>query len=150
MNQMPRVLYWHLWVDGEGTSHQTQCAMNHFELKAIQPNVPPQWEGAKTTGAMSVVFMVLPPGWIGDWHENPKPQWIVPVSGSWFVEAMDGTRVEMGPGECSFGADQNCKEQDGRRGHRSGTVGDDPAVLMVVQFEEGVPLPACQGGLSSK
>jgi hypothetical protein len=27
----------------------------------------------------------------------------VPLSGRWFVETMDGTRVQMGPGEASFG-----------------------------------------------
>jgi len=73
-------------------------------------------------------------GWVGTWHENPKPQWIIPLSGRWFVESMDGQRVEMGTGEISFGEDQNTVETGGRKGHRSGTVGDAPAVLMVVQF----------------
>jgi hypothetical protein len=42
----------------------------------------------------------------------------------------------MGPGEISFGEDQDCAATaDGRKGHLSGTVGDQPAVLMVVQFE---------------
>jgi len=54
---------------------------------------------------------------------------------------MDGTRVEMGPGELSFGNDQNTRPDDrGQRGHRSGTVGDRPAVLMLVQMER-VPAP---------
>ncbi len=74
-------------------------------------------------------------GWSGDWHENPKPQWIVPLSGRWFVESMDGQRVEMGPGEISFGEDQNTRSQGGRQGHRSGTVGAEPAVLMIVQLD---------------
>jgi len=52
---------------------------------------------------------------------------------------MDSTRVEMGPGEISFGGDQNCRDIDGKRGHRSGTVGNEPAVLMVVQFDETPP-----------
>jgi len=47
----------------------------------------------------TVFVTVLPVGWIGDWHENPRPQWIIPLSGRWFVESMDGVRVEMGPGE---------------------------------------------------
>lgn len=47
---------------------------------------------------------------------------------------MDGTRVEQGVGEFSFGEDQKCIERDGRKGHRSGTVGDEPAVLMTVQL----------------
>jgi hypothetical protein len=78
--------------------------------------------------------VVLPAGWIGEWHENPAPQWILPISGQWWVEAMDGTRVEMGPGEFSFGEDQGCRESNGRKGHRSGTIGNEPAVLMTVQL----------------
>jgi hypothetical protein len=65
------------------------------------------------------------------------PQWIVPLSGRWFVETMDGTRVEMGPGEASFGNDQNSTaDAQGRKGHRSGTVGAQPAVLMIIQLEQ--------------
>jgi hypothetical protein len=41
----------------------------------------------------------------------------------------------MGPGEISFGEDQNTRQVDGKRGHLSGTVGLEPAVLMLVQFE---------------
>jgi hypothetical protein len=41
----------------------------------------------------------------------------------------------MGPGEISFGEDQNTRPLDGKRGHLSGTVGAEPAVLMLVQFE---------------
>ena len=48
---------------------------------------------------------------------------------------MDGTRVEMGPGEISFGEDQGTRETDGKKGHKSGTIGDEPAVLMVIQFD---------------
>jgi hypothetical protein len=49
----------------------------------------------------------------------------------------------MGPGEISFGADQRTQERDGKRGHLSGTVGDEPAILMLVQFEriDGDNLP---------
>ena len=82
-----------------------------------------------------MVFTVQPVGWVGEWHENPAPQWIVPLSGRWWVEAMDGTRAEMGPGELSFGEDQHCvKDAAGRQGHRSGTIGTEPAVLMTVQL----------------
>jgi hypothetical protein len=81
--------------------------------------------------------MFLPVGWVGEWHENPEPQWIVPLSGRWFVETMDGKRVEMGPGDLSFGNDQNTKfDAQGRRGHRSGTVGDQPCITMMVQVDQ--------------
>lgn len=83
------------------------------------------------------MFSELPVGWVGEWHENPQPQWIIPLSGRWFVETMDGKRVEMGPGEVSFGGDQHTRpNEEGHQGHVSGTVGEEPAVLMLVQLTE--------------
>ena len=132
--EKPRIPYWHLWTDEEGVSHQTRCTLTEFDLKTMKAPADPQWQGQRTTDEMTVMVTVQPVGWVGTWHENPKPQWIIPLSGRWFVESMDGQRVEMGTGEISFGEDQNTVETGGRKGHRSGTVGDAPAVLMVVQF----------------
>jgi hypothetical protein len=131
----PTVPYWHLWTDRDGISHQTRCTMSAFEKTSIQPGAAAQWIGIKTREGATVFATVLPQGWVGEWHENPKPQWIIPLSGRWFVEAMDGQRVEMGPGELSFGEDQHTRLIDGKRGHRSGTVGGEPAILMIVQFD---------------
>ena len=96
----------------------------------------PQWNDTLVPRQATVVFSVMPRGWVGEWHENPHPQWIVPLSGRGFVESMDGARVEMGPGEVSFGGDQHCvADAGGRKGHRSGVLGDESAVLMLVQLE---------------
>ena len=134
-DETPTVPYWHLYTDEAGISRHRRCAMTRFALGSMQPPAAPQWQGQKHHDGMTVMVTVQPVGWEGIWHENPVPQWIIPLSGRWFVEAMDGSRVEMGPGEISFGEDQGCRPQDGRRGHRSGTLGDAPAVLMVVQFD---------------
>jgi hypothetical protein len=49
---------------------------------------------------------------------------------------MDGSRIEMGAGELSLGEDQGCRRTaDDRFGHRSGTIGDVPAVLMTVRLQ---------------
>lgn len=131
----PVIPYWHLYTDEDGISRQRQCRMTAFDMKAIASGAAPQWQGEKHHDGMTVMMSVLPVGWQGDWHENPAPQWIVPLSGTWFVEAMDGTRAEMGPGQLAFGEDQGCRTRDGKTGHLSGTVGDAPAVLMIVQFD---------------
>jgi hypothetical protein len=138
----PKVGYWHIWTDEDGVSHQRRCELAAFTLKGVG-NAAPQWNDKQDSSEATVVFTVQPVGWIGEWHENPKPQWIVPLSGRWFVESMDGTRVEMGPGEISLGEDQDCREDaQGRKGHRSGTIGDEPAVLMTVQLHvDHVPKP---------
>jgi hypothetical protein len=131
----PAVGYWHVWTDVDGISHQSRCQLSAFDKTPIQPTAAPQWIGAKTRSDATVLVTALPPGWIGGWHENPRPQWIIPLSGRWFVETMDGRRVEMGPGELSFGEDQNTRPVGDKRGHVSGTIGPEPAVLLLVQFE---------------
>lgn len=139
--QPPSIPYWHVFTDADGISRQRQGRVQGFAMNVISAGASAQWIGERVNGAMTVLFTVLPPGWQGEWHENPAPQWIVPLSGRWGVETMDGQRVEMGQGEVSFGADQGTVDNGGRRGHRSWTVGDQPAVLMLVQFGSGVPHP---------
>ncbi len=129
----PRVTYWHLWTDAEGVSHQTECALTAFELARIGAAAP-QWNDAQASAPSTVVFTVQPVGWVGEWHENPAPQWIVVLSGRWWIESMDGTRIEQGPGEFSLGEDQGSRLSEGRCGHRSGTLGEQPAVLMTVRL----------------
>lgn len=134
--QSPNFSYWHVWTDEQGVSHQNHCHLTNFEQESMGGDAAPQWNNRLLEASSKVIFAELPVGWIGEWHENPQPQWIIPLSGIWFVETMDGMRVEMGPGELSFGADQRTRpDEKGRQGHLSGTVGDEPAKLMIVQLE---------------
>jgi hypothetical protein len=133
----PTVSYWHVWTDEKGVSHQTRCEISAFKLQSISPGAAPSWINRQSTPGASVLVVYQPVGWVGEWHENPKPQWIIPLSGRWFVETMDGKRVEMGPGEFSFGGDQNTKpDAQGRKGHRSGTVGNQPSINLIVQLDK--------------
>jgi hypothetical protein len=129
----PSVPYSHLHIDAHGVSHQSQCALTDYELQAVAPAAP-QWNDKMDRSEATVVFTVQPVGWVGDWHENPAPQWIIVLSGRWWIESMDGVRIEQGPGDFSFGEDQGCTETDGKKGHRSGTIGDQPCCLMTVQL----------------
>ncbi len=143
MSESPRLAYWHLWVDEAGVSRQTRCELADFELKGVG-GAAPQWNKALPKDEMEVVFTVQPVGWVGEWHENPAPQWITVLSGAWWIESMDGTRIEQRAGEFSLGADHNCRrDAQGRRGHRSGTIGNAPAVLMCVRLHTAPPRRAC-------
>ncbi len=132
----PRVPYWRVWRDAEGISHQHQAWLENFELTHLAEGMVDIWRTPTQTETTGILFLHVVPGVTYDWHENPRPQWIVALSGRWFVETMDGHRVEMGPGELSFGGDQDCRCLDGKQGHRSGAVGNEPAVLMLVQVEQ--------------
>lgn len=140
---IPFTHYWHLWTDADGVSHQTRCRLTEFQ-KAQVGNAAPQWNNEQPRTDATVVFTVQPVGWVGDWHENPAPQWIVPLSGRWWVEAMDGTRVEMGPGELALGEDHHCRtDAQGRKGHRSGTIGDQAAHLITIRLHVAPVQSAC-------
>jgi hypothetical protein len=84
----------------------------------------------------AIWFNILPLDWIGEWHPSPALQWVVPLSGRWFIETQAGERVEMGPGDIHWGADIEGISEASRRGHRSGQVGDVACVQMMVQFAE--------------
>ena len=132
----PKFSYWHVWTDDSGVSHQTQCELTNFKQESMGGDAAPQWNNRLLTAEAKIIFAELPVGWQGEWHENPQPQWIIPLSGQWSVETMDGTKVTMGVGEVSFGGDQNTKPNaTGNQGHLSATVGDQPAKLMIVQLE---------------
>ena len=142
MGPRPEVPYWHLYVDEDGISRQKQCYLTDYEKSAVG-DADPQWNNEQEEVTSKVVFTVQPVGWVGDWHENPKPQWITVLSGRWFIESMDGTRIEQGPGEFSLGEDQGCTETGGKKGHRSGTIGDEPCRLMCVQLHQDPDRSPC-------
>jgi len=91
------------------------CALTAFEMKGVG-GAAPQWNNKHERLPSTVVVTVQSVGWVGDWHENP-PQRIVVLSGRWWIESMDGTRIEQGAGEFSFGEDQGGRQgADGRKG----------------------------------
>ena len=89
----------HMWTDTNGVSHLSKCEMNNFVLKSMKPPAAPQWQDRLQAEGAMVIVTVQPAGWVGTWHDEPKQQWIIPLSGRWFVETMDGRRQEMGPGK---------------------------------------------------
>lgn len=135
LNIKPGTDIWYVWRDADGISHQEKKQIADFELTTFIPGMTSIWKSDASPKPTKIVFLTLVPGVDYGWHENPAPQWIVPISGRWYVETMDGDRVEMGPGELSFGADQNCCRVGEAQGHRSGAIGPENAVLMLIQVE---------------
>ncbi|GBQ20413.1 hypothetical protein AA0472_0129 [Acetobacter estunensis NRIC 0472] len=133
----PTMWYWHNWTDHNGVSHNTRCPLQNFDLKSMSKPAGPQWQNRLPSGQSQVIFTVQPAHWNGTWHPDPKVQWIIPLKGSWYVTAMDGTKAVMGPGDVSLGEDQaSRKDAKGHVGHFAGNVGDGPVELMVIQTDE--------------
>ncbi|THH35502.1 cupin domain-containing protein [Neolewinella litorea] len=138
--QKPSIPYWHVYTDAEGTSRQKKEYLTGFEKESMGGNSGAQWNNKLAKGNTQIIFSELPADFDGDWHENPAPQWIIPLSGGWWVETMDGQRVEMREGELSFGADQGTT---GEKGHRSGVLDGKPCRMMIVQLTDR---PELRGG----
>ncbi|MGB5944027.1 MAG: hypothetical protein WBG71_14180 [Leeuwenhoekiella sp.] len=137
----PKFPFLHMWRDADGTSRIDPSVMTGFGKKSISGDADPQWLRPFPGEVSQVLFSILPEGWVGEWHESPAPQWVIATQGSWFIETQDGNRVEMGPGEIHFGQDLDTKSKKGKKGHRSGTVGDAPCYMMIIQFKRS---PAAQ------
>jgi hypothetical protein len=131
--EAPTLTYWHVYTDEAGISRQEKRTLRGFEEESMGGDSGSQWNNRLMRGATQVIFTELPPDFDGDWHENPHPQWIVPLTGGWWVETMDGQRTEMRQGEFSFGADQGTLNG---KGHRSGVLDNQPCRMMIIQFTE--------------
>lgn len=131
----PLMPFWQMKDDGEGRSTIVQDWLGNFVQQVVSGDTTPIWMRAFPGQVKAVWFNVLPVGWVGDWHPSPSLQWVVPLSGRWFIETQDGHRVEMGPGDIHWGADIVTGRAAGI-GHFSGQTGEVPCVQLMVQFHD--------------
>ena len=133
----PSVTYWHLRTDTDGISHLSERRFDALSLKKVAHGaVPILVESMGSTDPGSIDVAVVRAGVVGEWHEDPRPLWGAVLTGRFFLEAMDGTRVELTAGHLFLGEDQGTHSPDGRRGHRSGAVGDDDVTLIMVPVHD--------------
>ena len=132
--------FWRVWVNDSGESCQSLHSLVGHKQSVFAEGAAPIWSAMHYNACAKLITLILVPGEICEWHENPMPQWIIPLRGRWSVETMDGTIVEMGPGDISFGGDQGTNN---RQGHRSWAVGETPAELLLIQVKGAPPWNPC-------
>jgi hypothetical protein len=126
----------HVTVGADGTTITRKSPAPPMTMRPVGPNIPPVWATDPQLNAQSWSIWTLPPGWRGGWHRNPTRQWVMPISGRWWVETQDGVRTEMGPGDVHLGDDLAARpDSAGRVGHDSGVIGDEPLVVLIVALE---------------
>lgn len=129
----PSIPFWHMKDDGTGQCTIESAWLEGFAKQVVSGKTVPIWMRSFPGQVKAVWFNVLPVGWIGDWHPSPSLQWVVPLSGRWFIETQNGRRVEMGPGDIHWGADI-VSGNSADIAHLSGQIGDVPCVQLMVQF----------------
>jgi len=137
----PALPFIHMWTGLDGKSRLDESVLRGFGMQSVGGGADPQWMRPFPGEVSAVLFAALPVGWVGQWHPSPHPQWVIPLRGRWFLETHDGSRVEMGPGDIHFGQDTDTTEVDGKAGHLSGTVGDEPCLQVLIQFATSPAAP---------
>ncbi|MCX8956049.1 cupin domain-containing protein [Erwinia psidii] len=149
--KQPEVKYATVWADEQGATHIGRCRMEGLEYKSYAPPSAPQWIGISPDEVESTAWAVLPPGYVGNWHHAPGPQWVITLSGKWSVETTDGSTLVQGPGEIQFNADSTSRARpnDPRIGHVTRTVGNEPNVQLVIKLKPGANITRIKGVCAS-
>jgi quercetin dioxygenase-like cupin family protein len=136
INNPPIMPFWEMRIAPGGGSTIEQSLLDGFIRQSVSGDAAAIWMRQFPGTVKAVWFNILPVGWVGEWHPSPALQWVVPLSGRWFIETQDRIRVEMGPGDIHWGADIAGSTGDDEIGHRSGQLGDVPCVQLMVQFHD--------------
>ena len=87
----PVLSYVHLYVDAKGDSHFRE---EQFDFRSTRAGGPLMHALSTGAGAM---LLRLKPGAVEDWHNAPKPWYLIVVQGMSEVTASDGEVRRFGP-----------------------------------------------------
>jgi quercetin dioxygenase-like cupin family protein len=114
--------YTRIYADAAGESH--------FEDVEVPMNAAPYNTGSisEMFAAKGVMFRVSPDYFV-DWHNAPRRQFVVNVTGSLEVTASDGTKRLFGPGTIMLAEDVTGK------GHTSRGVGNGERLSLFIPLD---------------
>jgi hypothetical protein len=125
---MSSIKYDRLYSDSDGRS----CVQKNLEIELMARDFvrpAPPIDVSALEPASTYAFLLVPAGFVGDWHPTPKRQWLFYLQGEMEYEAGDGTKWRVGPGSYMLTEDTT------GRGHRSRVVSQTPALMAAVQLE---------------
>jgi hypothetical protein len=137
--EKPRIPYWHLWTDADGVSHQTRCLVTEFELQSISGPAQPQWQGHRTKAEVTVMRRCFPSVGPVNGMRIRSPNGSFPCPAAGLSSPWMGSASKWDPVRSRSEPTRTRGKWAGRKGHLSGVVGDEPAVLLLIQFENAPP-----------
>jgi quercetin dioxygenase-like cupin family protein len=106
-----------LYSGADGESHiETLDLASHPDLTTLH-------------SAKGVVFRTSQPGYFSDWHNAPRRQYVITLSGEAEIGLGDGTIHRLGPG------DVNLAEDLTGHGHTTRVVGRVPRITATIHLE---------------
>ena len=122
----PKKLNYHrCYSDSTNETHLEEIQVKQNMAQAAPP-APPFLVSAFNP-ATSYGFFSAPVGWFGDLHPSPARQFMVLLSGEMEIEASDGHKVNMRPGDILQ------LEDTWGKGHRSRNVGSEVSHFFVAR-----------------
>ncbi len=77
-----------------------------------------------------MVFRAAEPGRFSDWHNAPRRQYIITLSGEGEIGLEDGTKIRLRAGDVNLAEDLTGK------GHTTAVVSDVPRVTATIHLED--------------
>jgi hypothetical protein len=121
--------YSRVWTDEAGESHLADLTPTFIDTENYAIGVPVVGLSPPLNAGV-VHFVKFPAGWVGDWHPTPTRQKYILVEGQMGGATSDGSELVLQPGDCGLLEDTSGK------GHRSWTVGDKDAVMIMVTLPD--------------
>lgn len=107
-----------LYTGADGRSHLEEVDLaSHPELTTLQP----------TKG---IVFRTSQPGYFSDWHNAPRRQFVITLTGEVEIGLGDGTIRRFGPGHVTLAEDLT------GQGHTTRVVGDQPRLSVTIPLAD--------------
>ena len=108
-----------LYTGEDGQSHLEELDLaSHPELTSLM-------------GTKGVVFRSTAPGHFSDWHNAPRRQFVITLSGEGEIGLGDGSVHRCGPGHANLVEDLTGK------GHTTRVVGNRPRVTATIPLADG-------------
>ena len=107
-----------LYTGPDGQSHVEELDLaSHPELTSLQ-------------SATGIVFRRAEPGHFSDWHNGPRRQYVITISGEGEIGLGDGSLHRFGPGHV------NLVEDLTGQGHTTRVVGNEPRVTATIPLAD--------------
>lgn len=107
-----------LYTGADGQTHMEALDLNtHPELATLQ-------------AAKGIVFRVTQPGYFSDWHNAPRRQFVITLSGEVEIGLGDGTVHRYGAGHVTLAEDLTGK------GHTTRVVGNQPRLTATIPLAD--------------
>ena len=122
-----------LWTSEDSKTHLKQCEVQQLEESGDFGTI--QYVRDLVNSSVTPYNLVLTQQ-TGDnpWHPSPQTQFVVTLSGAWFINTTDGDYVEMRPGDVLFQDDYRDSPLGGK--HYSGTLDGEPCNQLVIAVEQ--------------